>query len=107
MISVNTPYFIGSFVGMILNLVIPYKEDDPENVAAEKTWANEYEAEEEGGLELDEAILIDGKDTKDKEDEDERSGRWWFAKKTRRYCLTVNEQSDFWLKVLEFNVCSV
>ena len=27
-------------------------------------------------------------------------------KKTRRYCLTVNEQSDFWLKVLEFNVCS-
>ena len=81
MISVNTPYFIGSVVAIILNLVIPYKEDDPENIAAEKTWANEYEAEEEGGLELDEAILIDGKDTKDKEDEDERSGRWWFAKK--------------------------
>ena len=75
MISVNTPYFIGSVVAINLNLVIPYKEDDPENIAAEQTWANEYEAEEEGGLELDEAILIDGKDTKDKEDEDERSGR--------------------------------
>ena len=75
MISVNTPYFIGSVVAIILNLVIPYEEDDPEDIAAEQTWANEYEAEEEEVLELDEEILIDGKDTKGKEDEDERSAR--------------------------------
>jgi hypothetical protein len=41
MIAVNTPYFIGSFVAILLNLVVPVDSEDPEEIAIEEDWLNE------------------------------------------------------------------
>ena len=46
MISVNTPYFIGSIAAIILNLIVPHDEVDPEELEVEKQWA-EYDSDAE------------------------------------------------------------
>ena len=41
MIAVNTPYFIGSFVAILLNLLVPVDSEDPEEIAIEEEWLDE------------------------------------------------------------------
>ena len=65
MISINTPYFIGSITAIILNLVIPTDLIDDSESATEEEW-HEEEAE---ALKEDEEGGIDETERKDEEEE--------------------------------------
>ena len=41
MISINTPYFIGSILAIILNLIIPLELVDDEDLEVEALWEDE------------------------------------------------------------------
>jgi uracil-xanthine permease len=61
MISINTPYFIGSITAIILNMIIPHDEVDQEELDVEAEWA-EYDSEAET------EDLVATKDIEDPED---------------------------------------
>merc|ERR1712151_1048916 len=65
MISMNTPYFVGSMVAIVLNLIIPNDQEDPVDTALEKEWA---EAEEEEILVKDKTKEMPVEPEKAKED---------------------------------------
>lgn len=46
MISINTPYFIGSITAMILHQIIPMEVEDPGDIEAEEGWTDEEEEAE-------------------------------------------------------------
>ena len=62
MISINTPYFIGSIAACILHQIIPKDEEDPEELAVEKEW-QEYDSDAET-----DDLLPTTKDIEDPED---------------------------------------
>jgi uracil-xanthine permease len=47
MISINTPYFIGSITAIILNLILPNEAEDPGDIEAEEGWFDDSDEEEE------------------------------------------------------------
>ena len=62
MISINTPYFIGSIAACILHQIIPTDMEDPEEIAVEKEW-QEYDSDAET-----DDLLPAAKDIEDPED---------------------------------------
>ena len=64
MISINTPYFIGSITAIILNLIIPTDLIDDAEIEAEETW----HLKQEGG----EGDENEAKQLSSEEDENEK-----------------------------------
>lgn len=67
MISINTPYFIGSLTAMILNQIIPKDEVDPEELAVENEWA-EYDSDTDDDTETEDLLATPVKYIEDPED---------------------------------------
>lgn len=62
MISINTPYFIGSICAIVLNLIIPEDLIDDAEIEAEETWHLKEQQDEEA------------EDAKELSSEDEHGG---------------------------------
>merc|ERR1712151_261596 len=58
MISINTPYFIGSIAAIILNQIIPTDIEDPGDIEAEEGWTDSEDEEEASLVGDPESALI-------------------------------------------------
>jgi len=65
MISINTPYFIGSVTAIILNLIIPKEFVDAEDLEVEALWDEETVEDETGDVEIAEKKVDDDSDEKE------------------------------------------